>query len=103
MKKLPILLLPLLLLPGCATEVTHPSKSEAEMKADIDGCTSWANRKYWMDPIAALLNAYDCLEAKGYQRGRSGLETKVQKAVNEDRVKNDKPILPCRVPCTTKR
>ena len=103
MKPLPILLIPLLLLQGCATEVYHPTKSETEMKVDIDGCTSWANRKYWMDPIAALLNAYDCLEAKGYQRGRSGLETKVQKAVNADRVKNDKPVLPCKVPCTTKR
>ena len=100
----PALLLPLLpLLAGCATEVYHPTKSEAEMKVDIDGCTTWANRNYWMDPIAALLNAYDCLEAKGYARGRSGLETKVQKAVNDDRVKNAKPVLPCRVPCTTKR
>lgn len=98
-----VFLAALLLLPSCATEVYHPTKSEAEMKVDIDGCTSWANRKYWMDPLAALLNAYDCLEAKGYARGRSGLDTKVQKAVNEDRVKNDKPVLPCRVPCTTRR
>ena len=102
MKHLPSMLL-LLCLAGCATAVSHPTKSEAEMKVDIKGCTDWANRKYWMDPIAALYNAYDCLEAKGYRRGNSGLETKVQNAVNEDRVKNDKPILPCRVPCAPQR
>ena len=102
MKPLPILVIALLL-PACATAVHHPTKSEAEMKVDIKGCTDRANRKYWMDPIAALYNAYDCLEAMGYRRGRSGLETEVQKAVNEDRVRNSKPVLPCRVPCTTKR
>ena len=92
-----------LLLAGCQAKVSHPTKTLAEQQVDIEGCSKAANDKYWMDPIAALLNAYDCLEAKGYQRGRSGLETKVQKAVNADRVKNDKPVLPCKVPCTTKR
>ena len=98
---------PLLLLAplaaGCATQVSHPTKTEAEMQGDIKQCTDWANRKYWMDPIAALYNAYDCLEARGYQRGRSGLKEDVQRTMNEDRVKNDKPVLPCRVPCNPPR
>ena len=96
-------LLGLVALAGCATEVSHPTKSEAEMQADIKGCTDWANRKYWMDPLAALLNAYDCLEARGYRRGQSGLKEDVQRTMNEDRVKNDKPVLPCRVPCKDPR
>jgi hypothetical protein len=102
MKLLPAIL-PLLCLSACATEVYHPTKTEAEMRVDIKACTDWANRKYWMDPVAALLNAYDCLEEKGYKKGHSGLETEVQKAVNEDRRQNDKPLLPCRVPCKPER
>ena len=49
------------LLTGCATAVYHPQKSESEMQADVNLCTSAANSRYWMDPIAARLNAYDCL------------------------------------------
>ena len=65
--------LPLTLLAACAAQVSHPTKSLAEQQVDIDQCTDAANRKYWMDPVAALLNAYDCLEAKGYKKGETKL------------------------------
>ena len=96
-------ILPVILLGACATQVYHPTKSTEEMKADIKSCTDTANRKYWLDAFAALDHAYECLDELGYRRGQAEMETKVQNAVNEDRVKNDKPILPCRVPCKKQR
>lgn len=98
---LPLLLT--LVLTGCATEVTHPTKSSEEMRVDIDQCTDWANRKYWMDPVAALLNAQDCLEEKGYRKGRAGFDAEVERTVHEDRVKKKQPTQPCAVPCRRKR
>lgn len=97
-------LLPLtfaLALAGCAAQVTHPTKSLAEQQVDIDQCTDAANRKYWMDPIAALLNAYDCLEAKGYEKGKKGFEDQVKRSSNDDRARKRAadPGLPCVVPC----
>ncbi|MFN3389720.1 MAG: hypothetical protein ACK40O_12410 [Allosphingosinicella sp.] len=91
----------LLLVPGCAAQVTHPTKSVAEMQADIDLCTDQANRKYWMDPIAALYNAYDCLEAKGYERDRNDMAGKVEKALGEApaRETERRKAEPCKVPC----
>ena len=99
--KSPPLVLFALLLPACAAQVTHPTKSVAEMQTDIDFCTEAANRKYWMDPIAALYNAYDCLEAKGYQRGKGEFATKVERAMGEDRARRatPDPSRPCTVPC----
>ena len=90
-----------LLTAACAAQVTHPTKSLAEQQVDIDQCTDAANRKYWMDPIAALLNAYDCLEAKGYKKGKAGLEEKVKRSSEEDRARKRAadPSLPCAVPC----
>lgn len=94
----------LLVLPlaACTAQVSHPTKTLAEQQVDIDSCTEWANDKYWMDPVAALLNAYDCLEAKGYRKEKSGLQAKVERAAGEDRVRrrdpND-PTRPCQVPC----
>lgn len=100
MKPPPLTLLALLL-PACAAQVTHPTKSVAEMQMDIDFCTEAANRKYWMDPIAALYNAYDCLEARGYQRSKGDLSTKVERAMGEDRDRRGPPDAskPCTVPC----
>jgi hypothetical protein len=102
----------LLLLAGCAAQVTHPTKSLAEQKADIDFCTREANRKYWMDPIAALLHAYDCLEAKGYQKVRTRMAAQVQETVGPTAPRAARPadaapapvatpgtVQPCRVPC----
>ena len=98
-----LLLSPLLLLAAaCAAQVTHPTKSTAEMQADIDLCTDEANRKYWMDPVAALYNAYDCLEAKGYERDRRDFPAKVERALGEAparRAKAAEPAKPCPVPC----
>ncbi len=92
-------LIPSGLLLGCATAVYHPQKTEAEMQADVDLCTSAANKKFWMDPVAALLNAYDCLEAKGYSRKNKGLAQQVEKSVGETKTAPKGPALPCRVPC----
>jgi hypothetical protein len=89
------------MLAGCAAKVSHPTKSVAEQQVDIDACTDWANRKYWMDPIAALYNAYDCLEAKGYKKGKAGLEEQVRRSSENDRARKRAadPSLPCVVPC----
>lgn len=99
------LLLGALVLAACATEVSHPSKSLAEQQVDIDHCTGWANDKYWMDPIAALLNAYDCLEGRGYRKGKSGFEDQVKRSAADDRVRRtgSDPTKPCAVPCRPKR
>ena len=89
------------LLAGCQAKVSHPTKTLAEQQVDIQGCTKTANDKYWMDPVAALYNAYDCLEAKGYQRGNADVAARVERAVNEGRPAKApaEPAKPCRVPC----
>jgi hypothetical protein len=96
-----LLALPLALAAGgCAAKVTHPTKSLAEQQADIDLCSKEANRKYWMDPVAALYNAYDCLEAKGYKRGEGDMAAKVERAMGEAPKKPPAaPGQPCVVPC----
>lgn len=92
----------LLALAACTAQVSHPTKTLAEQQVDVDSCTRDANRKYWMDPVAALLNAYDCLEAKGYRKEKSGLKAQVERAAGEDRVRRrsrGEPQKPCAVPC----
>ena len=115
MKPLPALLPPLLLA-ACTAQVTHPTKSLAEQQSDIDFCTREANHKYWMDPIAALLHAYDCLEAKGYQRVSKALQARVKKTVGPTAPRAPRPadpqapapttqpgvVEPCHVPCKPK-
>ena len=93
-----LLLLPALLLAACTAKVTHPTKTAAEMQADISYCTAQANKTYWMDPVAALYHAYDCLDAKGYKRDEHDFATEVERALGEAPKKKG-PILPCRVPC----
>jgi len=87
------------LLAACTASVSHPTKSRDEMQADIDLCTGEANRRYWMDPIAALYNAYDCLEARGYRRDRGDFAARVERAMGEGRRAAQQPSAPCRVPC----
>ena len=87
---------------GCTAQVTHPTKSLAEMEVDIDRCTDDANRKYWMDPVAALYNAYDCLEARGYRRSHKDLAARVEQAIEgrePPSAEGAAPAAPCRVPC----
>ncbi|HEX8239281.1 MAG TPA: hypothetical protein VF574_06020 [Allosphingosinicella sp.] len=94
--------LPALALAACTAQVSHPTKTLAEQQVDVDLCTREANHKYWMDPIAALLNAYDCLEAKGYRKEKSSLKAQVERAAGEDRVRRKnrgEPQKPCAVPC----
>ena len=104
----PLLALLPLALAACTAQVTHPTKSVAEQQSDIDTCTRDANHKYWMDPIAALLHAYDCLEAKGYQRVNKSLQTRVQKTVGPSAPRPPRPadappvVEPCHVPCKAK-
>ena len=93
------------LLAGCTAKVTHPTKSVAEMEVDIDQCTDQSSRKYWMDPVAALYNAYDCLEAKGYQRSHKDLAARVEQAIEgtgpraKAKAQPKAPSMPCPVPC----
>ena len=102
--KLKALLL-MAVLTGCTAKVTHPTKSVSEMQVDIDQCTDRASSKYWMDPVAALYHAYDCLEAKGYQRSHTDLAARVEKAIEGTGPRADGtahpkvPQAPCRVPC----
>ena len=86
-------------LAGCTAAVTNPNKTAAEMQADIDLCTREANHKYWMDPVAALLHAYDCLDAKGYKRSRKDVATQVEQAIGEGPKAPPTPAKPCVVPC----
>jgi hypothetical protein len=101
-------LLLLSLLAGCTAKVTHPTKSVTEMQLDIDQCTDRASRKYWMDPVAALYHAYDCLEAKGYQRSHKDLASRVEKAIegsgprDESERRPPVPKTPCKIPCKPK-
>jgi outer membrane biogenesis lipoprotein LolB len=88
-----------LILAACTAQVTHPTKTIAEQKVDIDYCTQWANHKYWLDPVAALLNAYDCLEARGYKRTNQAVAQKVESAVKGADRPSSRPSQPCRVPC----
>jgi hypothetical protein len=64
--------LPMLaLLAGCATQVYHPTRNRAEQARDVKLCTDHGTLSAPYEPIAALNNAYECLEKKGYKRGRS--------------------------------
>jgi hypothetical protein len=99
---LPFLLVPPLVvgLAACTATVTHPTKSAAEMNADVTACTRESNRRYWMDPVAALYTAYDCLEARGYQRSERDFAAKVERAMGERAPPPPAhPPGPCRVPC----
>jgi hypothetical protein len=91
---------PLLGLAACTASVSHPTKSAAEMQADVDHCTRESNRRYWMDPVAALYTAYDCLEARGYQRNERDFSARVERAMGERAPPPPaRPPGPCRVPC----
>ena len=93
-------LLALALVASCApAQVTHPTNSPAQMQADVNLCTDQANRDYWIDPIAAMYHAYDCLEAKGYERDSSHISSKVERALGEAKKKPRAPARPCAVPC----
>jgi len=96
--KLAILLAPLLLV-ACATRVTHPERSTEQMRADVERCSDQANRRYWMDPVAALYNAYDCLDALGYQRNRTGFEAFVEEQLAGRRRPAPAGPAYCQVPC----
>ena len=104
MKPVLLFFLPLLVAAAaCTANVYHPTKSGAEMEADVDQCTHRANRRYWMDPVAALYNAYDCLEARGYRRNERDMAARVERALGERQAPApstpDGRRLPCRVPC----
>ena len=88
-----------LLAAGCATKVYNPAKTAEQQAADIQVCSDEANRKFWMDSIAALYNAYDCLEAKGYTREQPAMGAELERALGGGTQKKPGPPLPCKVPC----
>jgi hypothetical protein len=91
------LVLPLLAT-GCATKVYHPVKTAEQQQADIQFCSDEANRIYWMDALAALYEAYDCLEARGYTREQPIMDADVKRALGGGGRKEG-PVQPCKVPC----
>jgi hypothetical protein len=97
MKLLPILLVPALA--ACTAQVSNPGRTLAEQQADIHFCTSKANHKYWMDPVSALFDAYDCLDAKGYKRSQKDFAAQVERALGQPPALSKAPPEPCRVPC----
>ena len=58
------------LLGGCATQVWHPTRTAAEQRRDVETCTEHGKLSEPMEPVAALTVAYECLEQKGYRRGK---------------------------------
>jgi hypothetical protein len=85
---------------GCATKVYNPTRTLAQQRADIQFCSDEANRRFWMDSIAALYNAYDCLEARGYTREKPAFGAELERALGgPPPPKKPDPVLPCRVPC----
>ena len=92
-------LAPLLLAGGCATNVTHPTRNSAQMRADVATCSDRAHARFQLDPVAALYNAYDCLEAMGYQRHRSGFEAFVEENFAGRRRPAQSGVRVCQVPC----
>jgi hypothetical protein len=84
---------------GCATKVYNPTRTLDQQQADIQFCSDEANRRFWMDSIAALYNAYDCLEAKGYTREKPALGAELERALGGPAPQRAGPVLPCRVPC----
>ena len=95
----PLLLALLLLAGGCTTKVYNPNKTAAQQQADIAFCSEQANRRFWMDSIAALYNAYDCLEAKGYTREQPGIGTGLERALGGRPAKLPAEDRPCAIPC----
>jgi hypothetical protein len=66
-----LFLLPMLALTvGCATEVYHPTRSEAEQKKDIELCQEHGDLSEPYEPLRARYVAMECLKAKGYKKGR---------------------------------
>ena len=88
-----------LLVAGCATRVYNPNKTAQQQAADIELCSDYANGRFWMDSIAALYDAYDCLEAKGYTREQKGLAADLERALGGGPRKKPGPVKACVVPC----
>ena len=88
---------------ACTTQVYHPAKTEPEMRADIKLCSDEAHRKHWLDSVAALYHAYDCLDAKGYTRAQAIAGSKtapVRAPAPAPAVVKTAPVEACRVPCS---
>lgn len=64
-------LLLLVALAGCATQVHHPTRTRAEQERDIRICSEHGKLAEPLEPLAALNVAYECLEKKGYKRGKA--------------------------------
>jgi hypothetical protein len=91
------LLLLLSISAGCSTQAYHPSKTPAQMRADIQQCKKEARRKFWSESMSAAGYAYECLEQNGYvvedARWKWDSNTASQPETPPA------PAKPCRVPC----
>lgn len=114
------LLLLLLPLSACVTKLSHPTKSEAEMRADIDACLDQAvadrpAKGIALDPLGELDDAYECLGKLGYSKGETRKATvAAHKALTVPTSKGTPGRAPatapgsggkgqpCQIPCTRK-
>lgn len=76
MRRSALLLLLALPLCACVTKLSHPTKTAAEMRADIDGCVDQAvaarpAKGIALDPLGELDDAYECLGRLGYSKGET--------------------------------
>ena len=101
-----LLVLPALALAACVAKVSHPTKTQADMQADIDRCIdeAVAGRPAGLaiDPLGELEDTYDCLEKLGYSRGkatRDEVATRAAERPPRHQGHDRKPAEPCRVPC----
>lgn len=64
--------LALLFLPAaCVVQVSHPTRTRAEQERDIKICDDQGYYSSPNDALLAMQITYDCLEAKGYKRGKA--------------------------------
>ncbi len=66
MTKLTLPLVGLLLLSACATQVTRPNTSSAQMQRDITKCEYEGQRASPLNAIIARQITIKCLKLKGY-------------------------------------
>lgn len=122
MRRSALLLLLALPLCACVTKLSHPTKTAAEMRADIDGCVDQAvagrpAKGIALDPLGELDDAHDCLEKLGYRKGETRQATlAAHQALTVPAARREAgqaaaaaPAAkaaagqPCRIPCAKKR
>jgi hypothetical protein len=79
-------------------QVYNPAKT-AEQQTRHPALHGSSASQISLDALAALYEAYDCLEAKGYTRGEPVMGAEVKRVLGRGTQQNSGPVLPCKVPC----